>query len=446
MKSFNLPSLPVKSTLIVAVSGGPDSVALLSLLLQTKRYNLIVAHFNHSLRGKDSDRDEVFVKSLAGKYKLPFVSHKLAVLSYAKQHKFNLEASAREQRYLFLEEARKKFKADLIVTGHTADDQAETILFNFLRGSGLDGLSGMETLNRKLWRPLLSVTKSELLAYLKQHKLKFRLDRSNQSLEFSRNRLRLKVLPELEKVNPEFQTVLLRNAYLYREFSNFLKHLAADFLKLHFKQASFSLKAFRKLPRLLQFEVLRSLQSHFAGFSRDLSLKRLEMACDLLQTGRSGKHFRFSPQLTFSLTYARVTCAAGAQPLTANLAPCPFKVPGKTVFLGQELHSKFVTKFQTGTKREVCLDYDKTGSLFLRNFKAGDRFQPSGMQGTRKLQDFFTDQKITRTERTRIPLLVTARDEIACIVGYRVSEKFKASLTSTHILKIKLKTISHAQQ
>lgn len=249
---MNLPPLhfstsaPVpgkRKKLIVAVSGGADSIALLHLLLEAGYRNLVVAHFNHRLRGKASDGDAEFVSKLASKLKLPSEIGKGDVRKLAASQKCSLETAAREARYGFLAETARKQRTHAIMLAHHADDQVETCLFNFLRGSGIAGISGMKPrsirtvggVELELLRPLLTIPKADLVAYLEARKIRFREDATNAVADASRNKLRLNVLPLIEELlGPSFKGSIVRNANLLADEEDLLSALSAP-IALHEK-------------------------------------------------------------------------------------------------------------------------------------------------------------------------------------------------------------------
>lgn len=252
-----------KKKLIVAVSGGADSVALLHLLLEAGYRNLVVAHFNHRLRGKASEGDAAFVEKLAAKLDLPCEIREGDVRKLAASRKCSLETAAREARYSFLAAVTKKHRARMVVLAHHANDQVETCLFNFLRGSGIAGLSGMKPRSKRtvggiemeLLRPLLPIPKGELLGYLKQRKIRFREDASNAVADASRNKLRLKVLPLIEDLlGPSFKGSIVRNASLLADEEDLLSSLTQP-IALHEK---LRVKLLRELHPALRRRVLHA--------------------------------------------------------------------------------------------------------------------------------------------------------------------------------------------
>lgn len=247
----------------MAVSGGADSVALLHLLHEAGYRNLIVAHFNHSLRGKNSDGDAAFVAKLAAKLDLPCEIGAGDVRKQAASQKCSLETAAREGRYAFLSQVAKKHRTRLIALAHHADDQVETCLFNFFRGSGIAGLAGMKPLSTRtvngvkfeLLRPLLPIPKSDLLAYLKERKIRFREDATNAVAEASRNKLRLKVLPLIEELlGSSFKGSIVRNALLLSDEEDLLSSLSSPIAL----REKLPVKLLRELHPALRRRVLHS--------------------------------------------------------------------------------------------------------------------------------------------------------------------------------------------
>lgn len=258
-------------TLIIAVSGGPDSLALLNIFVDFS-FNIIVAHVNHGIRGKDSNRDEKFVRNLAKSYGFPCRVKRVKLAG-----KTHIEELGRKIRREFFESLREKYKAKWIVTAHTQDDQLETIIFNFIRGSGPKGLSGMQVANGFYLKPLLSISKKEILAYLKSKKLKFCKDRTNNDTKLSRNFIRKRVLPLLEKLNPSLRKTLLRNSAIFSEIENYLKREAKEFLDKHSEgEKLFNLKDYEFLPSALKTAVIQEAHSRFSNMPYSLPIIKVQ--------------------------------------------------------------------------------------------------------------------------------------------------------------------------
>jgi tRNA(Ile)-lysidine synthase len=266
--------------ILVAVSGGPDSVCLLDVLNQLKEkyaLELIVAHINYGLRGKDSVQDEKFVLNLAKKYGLKV----LFLRSKIKTQK-NLENNLRDIRYAFLEKIRREHGFDWIAVGHNLDDQAETFLHRLIRGTGMAGLRGMQFKNGRIIRPLLGFSRKEILAYLKLRKLKYRTDRTNQEDIFLRNRIRHQLIPYLEKkFNPKFKETVFQTAISLGEDYALINNWAENFLQ---KNSNFSVKKILPLPPALQKRILLQFLQKASGNLKNIESAHLEEIFKVLRS------------------------------------------------------------------------------------------------------------------------------------------------------------------
>lgn len=274
------------STVIIGCSGGADSTFLSYVaqqVLAAKKVQLILAHLNHNLRGKDSQNDAVFVEKL-GK--------KLSVETEIKSIKFSKfsEEKGRQARQKFLEECRQKHQADYILLAHHADDNTETILMNFVRGSGLTGLQGMKVQNGKILRPLLSLNKADILAYLKKHKISYQEDITNEDNSYTRNSYRNQLIPLLKEKNPNLNLSLKRTAQNLAEIEDFLDEQAKNWLNEHDNKGLYDLKSFRQQHIAVQKEILRQLHQKTTGHKQELESKHLEEVLSLLMNSHSGKH------------------------------------------------------------------------------------------------------------------------------------------------------------
>lgn len=278
------------STVIIGVSGGPDSVYLLYKALElnkTHPFKIIVAHINHKLRGRDSDLDQKFVHNLAQKHNLIFELKTLKKIPAG-----NLEEQCRKARYSFFETLREKHRADWIIIAHQQDDQIETVLFNLIRGSFLDGLKGMQISdsNRHILRPLLNTSKSEILTWLKSKRITYRLDKTNQQINFSRNLLRHKAIPVFKKINSNFEKTFLKNLVNIKEASQFINNYAERWLSTSPKV---DLNDFLKLERFLQKTVLANLYRKLNGSSNNLNQQHLEQILQILAQKKSNRKKEF---------------------------------------------------------------------------------------------------------------------------------------------------------
>src|SRR5690606_28106837 len=273
--------------IILAVSGGPDSMGLLHLFFEAGFKKTVVAHLDHQIR-KDSHRDSELVENAAKKYRYIFELKKLPIKKIAGKE--NLEAVGREQRYKFFRELKKKYKAKFIVTAHHADDQIETILLNIVRGCGLEGLAGMSVMDGDLWRPLLSHSKQELETYCKKKKLKFLRESTNRDLEYRRNFLRLKVIPLLKKLNPNFLGTMESNLRIWSSTADYLQREAEKTMKdLRLKSHRYDVKKFLSLDEVLQGMIIRCVFEEVHGNKKNFQQSHLEQVLKLLRTNISGK-------------------------------------------------------------------------------------------------------------------------------------------------------------
>lgn len=290
---------------IVACSGGPDSVALLYLLHRIageQDIKIIVAHYNHKLRGGEADADEKFVKNLAKKLKYKFVSG-------TSKGNINNEEQAREQRYAFLEKARGEEGAKLVAVGHTLDDLAETLLLNLIRGAGIRGLYSLKAKRGNIVRPLLFFEKSEVLTYLKEKKIHFRTDKSNKSLVYTRNIMRHKILPELKQINPKAATALARASLLASQADEYIilssEKALTQIAENEGGKIIIERKKFTSLSPAIQSEILRLLARN-AGVSRDLSFAQIDEILGMIKKNIGKKHKILLSRLKFEVKNGKI--------------------------------------------------------------------------------------------------------------------------------------------
>ena len=444
------------STIVVACSGGPDSTALLRSLHRLQSchdLSLHVAHLNHDFRGAEADHDAAFVQLLADRLGLPCSIDKEDPIAYQRSRGVSsFEQAAREMRYSFLLSVAAAVGASAVALGHTSDDQAETVLLHILRGSGMQGLKGMAEISPWPWpagerspllfRPLLGASKAETAAYCRELGQTFREDSGNYLWRFTRNRVRLDLMPRLARdYNPRFRDALLRLSRIATDEADFLDSeldrrwdgLAA------MADTGVYLDAGRlaALHPALQRRAMRRAYSLVAGDSRALGEVHLDAMISLVQDGRGGRSLDLPRGITARIeaNVVRIHGQDARQRVPILPREYSVRVPqeyGETVEFeadGWRLSMRLGTSMArqdgvyTSIQRATArLKRDALGDeIILRTRRPGDRFQPSGMTGTKKLQDFFTDAKIPRDQRDGIPLLVCERG-IAWVVGHRVAE------------------------
>ena len=503
---------------VVGVSGGADSVCLLHVLAKWQKrlgIKLHVAHLNHQLRGVESEADAEYVSDLAGSLGIPVTIDRQDVAAYRTERNCSIEEAARELRYAFLARVAREVGANRIATGHTKDDQVETILMHILRGTGIAGLCGLapcsptaydsqgmslpaapsslpasplslpasplslraKRSNLLVIRPLLDITREETTSYCQQHQLDPRIDSSNLSLSFFRNRLRLQLLPLLRQYNPGVDQALLRLADIAKEDNIFLEQQASGLWEEVAKQDNnviyLDKRQLATLPIALQRQLLRAAVARLAGDTRDIEAGHIEAARSLLNKP-AGKRISLPHGLICHGGYNELAITR-LPPVIASdghcesrlvgtwlshLPPCPFpplpgefplKVPGETVFPGWKVIAGIVgervdapsLRGALSTSKGTCqsnlianFDLHKTQTeLFVRQRQPGDRFQPLGMNMPKKLQEFMVDVKIPRSWRSHFPI-VCSPQQIIWVVGWRIDDRVKTTEASKEILRL----------
>ena len=409
---------------LVALSGGADSVALLLELRKLQKEKRILrveaAHLNHAIRGREADSDTEFARALCERLSVPLAIERVDVPRAAKETGVSLELAARNARDAFLERVRSDRNLDCIAIGHHRDDQAETLLLHLLRGSGTDGLSGMRVRTGRLIRPLLHTDKSAILSYLAECGQDFCTDTTNFETDATRNRIRLNVMPVLETVNPAAKKALSDAAEHIAEDSDYLNALAREAAA----DCGTNRERLCRLPRPVRVRVLRNLLPYTDFTAADLD--RL----DALLKGQTGNEatLKFGVTAWLDATDLRI----GKPEAELFSAPVPgtgsVRLPHGTLYV----EPVEAANVPCGGY-DAYIDADRlSGSVFVRNAATGDRFTPFGMTGSRLLSDCLTDRKVPRFERT-IPL-VCDDTGIVFAIGYTVDERMRVTADSKHIL------------
>jgi tRNA(Ile)-lysidine synthase len=394
--------IPAGKKLVAGVSGGADSVALLHALHQLE-LPLTVAHLNHQLRGKASDADEQFVHDLARELKLPIVSKSVDVQALADAGNASLEMAARQARHDFFSE----FDDSVIALAHHADDQVETFLLKLARGAGPDGLGGMpffQTLNGlPLVRPMLEIPRAEIIHWMETNEYAWREDVSNQDATFLRNRVRHKILPLLkQELNPNIREPILRTMNILREENVWIEKLLAET-----KTENLS-----SLPTAARRRVLRKWL--FEHGAEGVDFDAVEKILSLVAAGHGTTCFELNSRQRVIIEYGNI-----------RFEETGTQTPQTQWNLNVETGTGWKTDPGNGAGRlpaEASFDAEKIGDspIEIRCVQAGDRMNPIGMDGSRKLQDILTDQKIPRAHRPTVPVVV-CRGEIIWIPGYRTA-------------------------
>jgi len=445
---------------VVAVSGGPDSVALLYSLYSLKEElgieRLIVGHLNHMFRGKEAEEDALFVKDLAERLDLTTVIERANVPQIIKLTGLSPEDAARRERYSFLYSLAEKYNAKIAV-GHNANDQAETVLMHLLQGSGTQGLAAMEPVRGKLTRPLLYVKRKEIESFCKENKLPIRVDPTNKKDIYFRNKIRLKLIPLLvDEYNPNLVESLMQTSEIIRAENKFLdkqvkKHLKALIEKKTSEEVALSLKGFLKQDLAVKRRIVRECYSNLKGSSQNLSFKHVEDVLKMVDASQVGSLIRLPAGIVAKKTYGRLIFKFYSEKESVEdffyLLPVPGKLylpPVQQVITTEIINGRkprIDKRLLSGNSKEVLLDFDKiAGKIYVRNRRAGDRFIPYGMKGTKKLKDFFIDNKIPQEKRDLIPLVTCGKEgkNIIWVTKLRLADNYKVSKETANILKIQV--------
>ncbi len=441
---------------LVALSGGSDSVALLLILreLETNGELVVraVAHLNHQLRGDDADEDERFCAALAGRLGLRSIHERVDVAQIAKAERRSLEDASRRARYAFLDRAAHACQADVVAVGHTKDDQAETFLLRLLRGAGPRGLAAIHPRAGRVIRPLIDVERDSLRAYLAAHGQDFRDDRSNADVTIARNRVRHELLPLLRsRFSPAITDVLSREASIARLDEEFLQERAielADRIVLIGEATTIDAAGLVSAPRAVSSRVLLAALQRFAG-SSPITFDHVERLLAL------GENRAVSlPGQTAVRTGKRIVLRAGRiagearESRHRNAVAVSLSIPGEVELAAQGVAvcAEHLSGSAAGRSRwlgrgpEVGIAAPRLElPLAVRSRRPGDRFRPLGAPGVRKLQDFFVDRKVPRTERDTVPLVVDGRDRIVWVVGQSVAEEFRVTDPSQGVILLKVR-------
>lgn len=423
---------------VVAVSGGPDSVCLLSVLRALANdldLTLHVAHLDHRFRGQESAEEALFVEGLAKDLGIAATVDSRDVPAYCAERGLSAQAGAREVRYTFLRECAKATGSHRIALGHTANDQAETLLMRLARGAGMSGLSAIPPVRENIIRPLIGTTRDEVLAYLQRQRIDFRTDPSNRKPVYTRNRVRHEVLPVLERFNPRIVEALAAEADLLRDENEAMEATLTGILRtvlfaegdaVHIRRAPFN----DLLPALRRRVLRKAIELAAGDDTIEHSWIRTEEALSFMAEAQSGRRMEVPGGLFLQREYDDLAIRVREQ----ETAFCVLlSVPGETVVPAASLVIETVildTLPDPGADGgnylwQAVYDYDKMSlPLYLRNRRPGDRFCPAGMGGrSKKLQDYFVDEKVPKMRRNAAPLLATDQD-VVWLMGMRTDGRF----------------------
>lgn len=418
---------------LAAVSGGVDSMVMLSLLAESG-YRLGIAHCNFQLRGPEAEEDELLVEEMAGRYGLPFYNRRFDTVAEMEATGESVQMAARRLRYTWFDELCREHGYTHIAIAHQADDSAETFFINLLRGTGLRGLTGINVVNGKVVRPLLFATRKDIIEYALNHKIPYREDSSNASTKYIRNKIRLGIIPRIREISPQFVPMMTANVERLTEAQSFIdrgmavirresvkKEGDADVIDLSLIDPELPLK-------FVIFELLRSY-----GFHGEV-IDKLYLA---LERGTTGKRFYAKDRVVY-LDRGRLMVVPIPEDDECAIevaAESRRKYVGGGVILFEHLTIDDIEKLQQ-PDNVALIDEDKLCyPLVLRRWKEGDSFQPFGMDGHKKVSDYLIDAKVSLPDKGRQFVLVSG-GQIVWLVGRRVDERFRVDASTENVLKL----------
>lgn len=424
----NFPFLFGKK-LLIAISGGVDSIVLTHLCSTLKKTEISLAHCNFKLRENESDKDEYFVKTLGEKLHLKTFTIQFDTNKYAQDNKLSTQLTARKLRYDWFDELSKKHQFDYVLTAHHADDNLETFLINLTRGTGLDGLIGIPSKNGNIVRPLLTFSREEIIQYATKNHIEWREDASNSETKYLRNKIRHEIVPKLKEINPNLLDSFDKTSEFLQQSQQIIddniKNISKDIISQEHDVIQFDIKKIKQLsnPKAYLYQFLKSY-----GFTAWNDINNLLYA-------QSGKQvFSASHRLLKNRDFLLLT---KKQEFTSN-KDC-FKIKKDTKKIEQPIQLSFTTVSKNPIQETNSIIVDKDllkYPLIVRKWEKGDYFCPDGMLGSKKLSKYFKDEKFSLFEKEQTWLLCSAKNEIIWIIGKRKDRRFLPLEKSNNYLKI----------
>lgn len=449
IKEHNL--IKKDDNIVIGLSGGPDSMALLYVLLEIKReldFNIHIVHINHGVRGDDSDSDQLFVKRKAEELSLPYYTKNVDMVRYGKDHGISAEEAGRKLRYGFFREVLGKVGRGKIAVAQNMNDQAETLIMRFLRGTGVDGLKGMEYIVGDIIRPILGISREEIENYIANNGIDTVLDKTNLMPIYTRNKIRLELIPYIEEnFNPNIINTLWRTSRISAGDSNFLEKYSKErytdiVMKEDKAYIALNSEKFLMEDRSIQQRIIRNAILKLDGSLQGISEIQVASVLNMFLTDQTGKEFHLSNNIIARTSYERLILEKANNNFNKDFS---YNIKMKDITDFKELGTSIELRILTGEdvnnlKKDKNIKYFDLkmvkGNLRLRNRKPGDRFIPFGMKGTKKIKDYFIDEKIPKELRDSIPLIVDD-ENILWVVGYRTNEVYKVKGETKSVLEIK---------
>ena len=424
----NFPSISV-SKLIIAVSGGVDSIVLFHLCLKLK-LNFFVAHCNFKLREKESDLDEKFVRDLAIKHNIKFYTKSFNTKKLSSNYNKSIQMAARELRYSWFEELSKELNVKHILTAHHLDDSLETFLINLSRGSGIDGLLGIPRVNDTVYRPLLIFKKDEILSYAKENEISWREDSSNRKQDYLRNQIRIEVLPKLKEINPNLLDNFSKSIDRLQQSKSIIKDKIDDFIK----NVSFTRdeKIYFEINKIKK---VTNIDAYLYELLKRYNFTQWDDIRGLLDSQSGKQIISKTHKLLKDREHLILVKNSEVENKTALINKSSKEV---AVSLGK-IKLSIAKKISKEDSDVIYLDSAKLNfPLKVRNLLSGDYFYPFGMNGKKKVSKYLKDKKISVFDKDKVLILETSKNKIIWVVGMRLDDRFSVTDNTKEITKIEL--------
>ena len=431
-------------TVLVGLSGGPDSVCLLTVLHRIKddfHLTIRAVYVDHNLRPGETPSEIAFCRDFCGKMKVDFRVKSVDVKGYVKTYKLNKQEAARELRYKAFYEAAQETSADKIALAHNADDQAETVFMRLVRGTGPSGLTGIPAKRGALIRPLIEIERGEIEDFLESEHIRSIIDSSNLQTDYFRNRFRLMIMPELKKMNPGLIQSVNRTVSILQEEERYLGIIVTKTLmKMISRKTERRIELFLSPMEAMDIVILRRVLRRAVNETEGLKgigFIHIEDIIRLIKDGKSGDRLYLPKGIRAIKDYSLLVITSEAP---RQIASYELQVPGEVAIVGAGVVIKASYEEEAGDfgdgKTTVVLDAaDMHVPLKIKPRKQGDWFYPYGFGKRKKLQDFFVDEKVARDERDSIPL-VRSGDDIVWVAGYRADNRFRVSGNTKKFLRL----------
>ena len=418
--------------LLIAISGGVDSVVL-THLLSILNFNISLAHCNFKLREKESDLDENFVLNLGEKFNIKTFTTQFETNKFAQKNKLSTQIAARELRYNWFESLVKKHQFEYVLTAHHADDNLETFLINLTRGTGLDGLTGIPETNGNILRPLIPFSRNEIIDFAKENDINWREDQSNASTKYIRNKIRHQVVPVLKEINPSVLETFAKTTNYLKESQQIIEDRIQEVSK-EIIQKDFSTSVEMTKLNIDKINQLSNPKAYLYQFFKDYNFTEWNDVYNLL-SAQSGKQVFSKTHVLLKDRNFLILTKKGFSTEQETIV----EIVENTTEITNPIHLKFETVKNPSLHSKEIIFLDKNELEFplkLRKWQNGDVFYPSGMQGKKKISKYFKDEKLSLIDKQNTWLLCNNNDSIIWIIGYRSDNRFITKKESNSVLKI----------